>query len=533
MRVAKGKPNAESDRLRLRWRPAAAWIALILGALGLIRLIDLSSSQERNILAAVVFLVGLLGLAVWWTAISGLPWRTRLLGLAAAACAGGVFCLFFHVRGVTGDLVPIIEFRWRPSPRPLETAPPPTARETAGRPIRFGQDFPGFLGPDRNAVVEGAPLAADWSARPPEIVWRRPIGAGWSGFAIAGGLAYTQEQRGEREFVTCYDAATGKQIWACGYRARYAATLAGEGPRCAPAIADGKVFALGATGVLSALEAKSGRLLWRRRITEDAGAKVPEWGFAGSPLVWKGLVIVSAGGRDGRSLLAYRAADGEPAWAAGDAPASYSSPFLAELSGRRLVLIFNADRISAHNPQTGRVEWEYPWDARNPHVAEPVLVASNRVVFSSGYGVGAELLETRFENGWEVRRIWKSRALKAKFANFIAWRGFLYGLDDGVLACVDLKDGKRRWRRGRYGHGQMLRRGDLLLVTGERGELFLVHPEPSGLVELGRFRVFNVKSWNPPALSGEALLWRNDREAACVRIPLQNAASTPRALGGS
>jgi outer membrane protein assembly factor BamB len=284
-----------------------------------------------------------------------------------------------------------------------------------------------------------------------------------------------------------------------------------------------RVFALGATGFLNCLDLAAGRQLWFHNIAEDAGSHVPEWGFAGSPLVFDGRVVVSAGGAPDKSLLAYDAETGKPAWAGGSQRESYASPFLATLAGTRQILAFNSRKITAHDPGSGQVLWDYPWGNGQPQAAMPVVAGSNQVLFSSGYGVGSELLEigSNASGHLEAKRLWQSRKMKAKFANLVQRDGFLYGLDDGVLACLDLKDGTQRWKEGRYGHGQGLLVRGLLLLMAENGELVLLRPSPESAHELHRFRVFGSKTWNPIALAGDLLLVRNDQEAACLRLALE------------
>lgn len=514
---------APSPRPPLRLWPAGLILALLATTLAVIRSLGHLPYQSRNLASMVAVLLGLALLWLWWLLLSRAAWHWRLGVCGGAALVVALAVGLFRIRGVSGDLIPILEPRWaRPVAPPAPAGSPPSTNAapvpaTARRP-----DFPQFLGPDRNCVIPGVALDPDWVARPPQVLWRQPIGAAWSGFAIVGNQAVTQEQDGENETVTCYELLTGRRLWRHADAAHYNTTLAGEGPRCTPTIARNRVFTLGATGILNCLDLSDGRRLWTRQITTDAGSTVPEWGFAGSPLVVGGRVIVSAGGRDGRSLLAYHADTGEIVWSGGSRPANYSSPVLLTLAATPQIVMFNSRQINAHDPHTGLVLWEYPWGTGHPQVAVPVPVGSNRVVFSSGYGVGAELLEIApdADNRLSARRVWKSIRLKAKFANFIARDGFLYGLDDGVLVCVAVNDGSLRWKEGRYGHGQMLLIGDLLLVTAENGELVLLRPTSEAPNELHRWRVFTGKTWNPPALAGDILLVRNDQEAACLRLPL-------------
>jgi outer membrane protein assembly factor BamB len=296
---------------------------------------------------------------------------------------------------------------------------------------------------------------------------------------------------------------------------RYISGLAGDGPRSTPTIDGAQVFALGARGTLSAHDLQSGRRLWLKDVLAENDAEAPRWGVAGSPLVRGGHVIVNAGGPAGRSLVAYRRDSGERAWSGGDDPASYSSPFVARLLGREQVVIWNANSIAGHDPGTGTVLWRQPWTSQGEKVSKPVTLGDDGFVVSAGYGVGAKRFRLSASGGViQSRLVWESLRLKAKFTNVVMHEGNLYGLDDGVLACVDPETGERRWRAGRYGHGQVILVGRQLLVMAESGELVLVEPTPDSHVERARFPVLDGKTWNPPALAGDLLIVRNDKEAA-------------------
>ncbi|MGH9645763.1 MAG: PQQ-binding-like beta-propeller repeat protein [Bryobacteraceae bacterium] len=502
----------------IRWWPAAALLFLAGAAILWVRAKTNWSFQERNIQTLSVLAGAFVLVLLWWLTASRAPRRVRLLVTGIFAFAAGITLTVFQIHGVSGDLRPVLEFRWA---RPLALRTPSQTGTVPEATVGTALDFPQFLGPHRTAILQGSALDRDWGAKPPRVLWRQPIGAGWSGWAIVGARAFTQEQRPEGECVTCYDALTGHLLWLHAEPAHYQNALAGEGPRCTPTVLSNRVFALGASGILQCLDATTGKRLWSHNIVNDALSRVPEWGFSGSPLLFAGRVIVSAGGSSGRSLLAYDSETGKLAWSAGGQWISYSSPFLATLSGVQQILAFNSRKLSAHDAVSGQVLWEYPWGRGEPQVAVPVVTGTNRVLFSSGYGVGSELLEIApaADGHLMARRVWKSTKMKAKFANLVQREGFLYGLDDGVLACLDLKDGSQRWKAGRYGHGQGLLINDLYLLMAESGELVLLQPTPEAPNELHRFRVFSGKTWNPIAFSGGLVLARTDREAACLRIP--------------
>ncbi len=519
-----GNPPAEAaPRRSLRWWPVPVILALAAGAVIWVWQSYGRQRQDRNIATAVIGLITLLLLLLWCLFFSRLRWRIRLgvfgglIGLVLLVMA------LFRFHGVTGDLVPVLQWRWE--------HPSWTSRADPNKPLmstleahgnQLTNDWPQFLGPHRNSMVEQPGLARNWTAPAPQRLWLRSVGPGWSGFAVTGSRAITQEQRGEDETVTCYDLLTGIPLWSHAYPAHFQSPLAGEGPRATPTIVGHRVYALGATGVLSCLELETGKPLWSKDIAQDNQAKVDEWGMSCSPLIVEDLVVVSAGGRDNRSLVAYRAATGDFVWGNGTEGAGYSSPCLVTLAGAAQILIFNSGGVSAHDPMTGTNLWKYHWPGGHPHVSMPIVIPGNRLLVSSGYGVGSELLQIQKDasGAFSAIRIWKSNRLKAKFTDLVFRDGFIYGLDDGIMACLDALSGEQKWKEGRYGHGQEILAGDVLVVTAESGEVIMLDPNPQQPRELTRFSALQGKTWNPPALAGQYLLVRNDKQAACYRLPV-------------
>jgi outer membrane protein assembly factor BamB len=468
--------------------------------------------QSRNMVLIILTLVVILLLVLWWFLFSRLGIGARLLGLAVVLLPMPLF----RYAGMSGDFVPIFEFRWK------------KAREHVINPFSDAErprpDFPQFLGPTRDGRLSGPVLDPDWTKNPPQIVWRKSVGAAWSGFAVVGGRAVTQEEIDEQEFVVCCELNTGKELWRVANPDHYSSGLAGTGPRATPTIVDGRVYTLGSTGIVRCTTLADGKVQWTRDLRADAGVKVPEWGFSSSPLVHEGKVIVSAGGKPGKSLIAYRAGDGEIAWSAGDGEINYSSPFLRTVAGRPQILMLNGQSLSSHDPATGALLWEYAWPSGRPNVAQPLAIGGNRVFISSGYAWGSELAEvTADANGrFQVDRIWKSPRFQAKFSNPVERDGHVYGVSDGDFACLDLRDGSRKWKGAHYGHGQNLLVGEYFLqVAEEKGDLVLLRPTPEAANELAKFNVFDAKTWNPLALCDDLLLMRNDREAACLRLPVK------------
>ncbi len=299
----------------------------------------------------------------------------------------------------------------------------------------------------------------------------------------------------------------------------------GDGPRATPTVQDGRVFACGATGILDCLEAASGQLIWSRDVLKENNLANLTWGVSASPLVFDDKVVVTGGLTDGPTVLAYRRSDGEPLWHAGTDKASYASPILATLAGRRVVLSFNAGSLTAHDPATGDVLLNYPWsDGKMPKAAQPVVIEGHRVFISAGYGAGCELVDIQAgaDGKLVASQVWKSNRMKTQFNSVALREGFLYGLDDGLLACVEVATGARQWKDGRYGSGQTLLVDDLVIIQSEPGPVFLAEARPDGFRELGRLPALSAKTWNYPTLAGRYLLVRNSEEAVCYELPLQN-----------
>ncbi len=493
---------------------APALCLALLGALAWVWGFTGVQRQDKYIRTTLILMAGYAIFLLWMVFASG--WRGRARwSVIGGTVAVALFCRFaLRISGVTGDLLPIVEGRWTKAR--VEAAEGILTR--AASPAALTASFPQFLGPSRNGVLAGPVLARDWTKAPPRVLWRHGVGAAWSGFAVEGARAVTQEQRDGEELAVCHDTLTGAVLWTRADVARYATVIAGEGPRATPTISSNRVFTMGGTGLLNCLDLATGKLLWQHDTLKESGAPLPEWGVACSPLVTERAVIVTVGGRHG--MVAFDRETGARLWAAGSDSPHWCSPVRVTLGGLPQVVVFS-ENVSAYDEHSGKVLWQSPWRSPYPHVSTPLVVSSNRVLVSQGYGGGSELLEVAATNRhWRATRVWKSIRLKSKFANMIALEGFVYGLDDGALACVELATGELKWKGGRYGHGQMLLVGELLLLMAESGEVVLVEPGPAEPRELSRFKVFAAKTWNPPALAGDLLLIRNDREAACVRLPL-------------
>jgi len=530
-------------------------------------------------------LVGV-AIVVWWLAASRAPWRERGLGLFAWLAAGAITVPFYHPSfraiGTLIYAVPVVATTWVawllvsgsmrwPSRRAglalvflltwgyfallrfdgidgsmqvkLSYRGTPTGEDkflaefrdrdavasaeshAAQATLALGPgDWPCFRGPYRDSRLPGVSVRTDWSEeKPPRRLWRHRVGPGWSSFAVVGNRAFTQEQRGQSEVVICYDVGSGSPIWVHGDNERFEETIGGPGPRATPTFHEGRLYTQGAKGRLNCLDATSGEVIWSRDLVADSGAAVPNWGFSSSPLVARGLLSVFAGGPDGKSVMAYDAQTGEPAWSSGEAQLSYCSLQLSTLAGVEQLLLTSEKGATAFDPQTGNVLWQHEWPLTGgmARVTQPAVIGDSDILIGTFFGLGLRRVHVeQTGDGWRTDSLWTTKAIKPYFSDFVIHDGHIYGFDSAIFMCVRLEDGKPKWRTRGYGSGQVLLLPDqnLLLVLSEQGEVALLRASPSGHEELCKFQAIEGKTWNHPVLSRGKLLVRNGEEAACYEL---------------
>lgn len=450
-----------------------------------------------------------------------LPTRPRIFVLGAAILLACAIWPLLRTDGLTGGAGSDFAWRWSQTPeqellaRANDEALEQKTNLTA---THIKTAWPGFRGPRRDGIIRSTKIAADWQVSPPVELWRRAVGPGWSSFAVGGDLVYTQEQRGEDEMVSCYNARTGEPVWRHGDAARFWESNAGAGPRATPTLDNGRLYTLGATGILNALDAADGTVIWSRNAATDTGTEIPGWGFAASPLVVDDLVIAATAG----ALAAYDRNSGEPRWFAPQGGYGYSSPHRITLDGVEQILLLRGNEAIGIAPSDGKLLWQHALPPGSS-IVQPALTADGDLLISDGEKTGMRRVTVARQDGtWATDERWSTNGLKPYFSDFVVHEGHAYGFDGSILACIDVETGKRQWKGGRYGQGQLvlLADQDLLLVLSERGELALVAAIPDHYAEQARFAAVSGKTWNHPALVGDILYVRNDREMVAFRLPL-------------
>lgn len=539
---------------RAAWPDRIGAIALMIVAVLLTKLVvhqSISNGMMGMMLPIFSIPVLTLALVVAVAAgrrLSGAPRRALVGAAILLGCA--VFTLL-RTGGMTGDANSDLHWRWTQTPEekllaqaanaPAPIAPIPAASATPepedAVPAKASEeptptpdvpetpkthaDWPGFRGAARDGIVRAVKIETDWTKTPPVEVWRKKIGPGWSSFAVRGDLVYTQEQRGEDELVSCYNLTTGEPVWRHSDKARFYESNAGAGPRGTPTLSKGRVYSMGATGILNALDARNGAVVWSRNAASDTGAKLPGWGFASSPLVAGDTVIVATSG----VLAAYDRATGKPRWQGPAGGAGYSSPQLTTIDGIAQILLLNTTGAISVAPADGTLLWKHEWDGDG--IVQPAVMAGGNILLGSGSGIASgngtrRVAVKHGDAGWNVEERWTSNSLKPYFNDFVIHKSNAFGFDGSILACIGLDDGKRKWKGGRYGHGQilLLPEQDLLLVLSEEGDLALVKASADQFTEVAKFKAIEGKTWNHPVLVGDQLLVRNGEEMAAFRLTL-------------
>lgn len=381
-------------------------------------------------------------------------------------------------------------------------------------------DWPQFRGPGRDGVSAEKGLAASWPADGPKELWRVELGDGYSAPVIAAGRVYTMFSRGDDEFIACFDAADGSELWRVRADATWKDRFA-NGPRSTPTVDGETVYALGSRGKLLALAAADGALRWSRDLPREFGAKAPKWGVSTSPLVEGKALLVDVGGNEGASIVAFDKASGKELWRAGSDGAGYSAPVAFEAGGVRQVVFFTATSVTALRPSDGTLLWEVPWATSwDVNAATPIFIPPDKLFVSSGYDVGAAVyrIKSGADGEVSVEELWKNREMKNKFSSSVLHDGYIYGFDEKTLKCIGATDGETRWQARGLGHGSLLYADGKLIVLGDEGTLALVEATPEEYREKSRAQVVEGRTWTMPALSGGRLYVRNLKELVAFDV---------------
>lgn len=384
------------------------------------------------------------------------------------------------------------------------------------------QDWPRFRGPEGDGIVRGASLEP-WSVDGPKLLWKRPLGAGFSSISAVDGTLYTLFGNDSDEFLVALDAGSGEERWRLRLD-ELRKDQFGDGPRATPTVdvsagKNGLVYAVSALGHLWAVDRATGKASWDVNLRKKYGAQVPTWGVSAEPVVHGDLLLLDVGGERGHGLVAFDKKTGEVRWKAPSELPGYSIPITFTAAGREQTVFFTGNKVIAVDPSDGTILWEHPWKtAYDVNAAAPIFLEPDRLFVSSGYDTGAAMLrivksdDAKKAKGIGVEEVWTSRRMKNQFSSSVHLDGTIYGFDNKSLKAIDAKTGEDLWRKSGFGHGSLFLVGDRLVVLGDNGKLALVEATPAEYREKAMATVDSGKHWTVPTLYDGRLYVRNERE---------------------
>lgn len=398
------------------------------------------------------------------------------------------------------------------------------ASAAAADPSR-GTDWPQFRGPQQNGVSVEKGLLRSWPESGPKVVWKKPIGSGFSSMTVVGDALYTMAVDGESETAFRLRASDGDVVWRVPLGPVFPEVF-GNGPRSTPTVEGDVVYMLAASGRLHALKTKDGARLWEVDVMKTFNAPSPMRGFAGSPVVDGGLVVLEVGGTEGKAIVALDKKTGQTRWTALDGKPGYVTPLAVTIDGvRQYVTVRTAEGDVVSLAADGKVHWRHPW--KKGAIASPLFLPPNRIFVSASEDAGAVLLEIGTADGQAtVKEVWSNRLMKNHFSSSVLYDGHIYGFDNASLKCIVAATGEQKWVQRGYGKGSLIAADGLLYILSDQGQLILAEATPEGFAEKGRVKVMEGKTWTAPTLSQGRLYLRDEDEMIVLDVSNQ---ATPAA----
>lgn len=454
----------------------------------------------------------------------------RIRNTSRLLFVGWMLFTLVRVDGFDGSYYPEFAWRWTPvHEQTLAALPqqsePVSTRETTEIPVSVPAEWPRFRGSAENGISTADLTPLDWKNQPPEILWKIRVGPAWSSFSCSGKRLFTQEQRHEQEYVSCYDAADGSLIWSHADNTRFEEVVSGAGPRSTPAVINGRVFAVGGRGLLTCLDEETGAEVWQRDFVMEFGADPPMWGFSGSPEPVDDKIVVYVGGEK-HGLTAFDMESGEVRWSFPSRGMNYTTVKTAKLCETPCLLFCDGAGVHALDPATGQPCWTFkPTGYEQTPMVDPQQFENGDLLVALGDGAGVCRLQvTRTEGdeglSWKITELWSSRFLRPSFNDSLISNDLVFGFNQAVFSCIDGQTGKRLWHGGRYGFGQaiLLQTTGQIIVAAENGDAVLLRATGDGLQEQHRISVLNGKTWNHPIVANGCLYLRNGADAVCMKL---------------
>ncbi len=375
-------------------------------------------------------------------------------------------------------------------------------------------DWPQWRGPDRNGISMESAWSADWPAAGPKIAWRARVGLGFAAVSVMEGRVVTTGHDDGKDHVVCFEGESGRELWRHSFPSELGDRFFEGGTTGTPTISGGRVYVLNRWGDTFCLDLVTGKPVWHRNVAELTEARVPDWGFGGSPVVEDGRVFLNVG----EGGLALSAKDGEILWKSGTRSAGYSTPVFRGEGEQRWMVVGTAQGYAAVRPSDGTEVWRIRWLTQYGVNAADPIIEGDQMFLSTGYGKGGAMF--RLGKG-EPELVWKTKVLRTQMNPAVLWKGHLYGVDGDTterasLKCVEFGTGTEKWSQAGFGSGGVMVAGERLVALSGSGELMVGEASPAGFDPVARAQVLGGKSWTVPVLAGGRIHCRNSRGEVVV-----------------
>lgn len=393
-------------------------------------------------------------------------------------------------------------------------------------------DWPQWRGPLRNGHALEKDL--DWqrlnqTSISRHVLWERPLSGGFSSIVVANGQCYTMTQDGNSEAVVCWNSETGDELWRYRYQALFHSDQ-GSGPRSTPCVDGNLLFTVGATGMMHCLHTQpktsEGKVVWKRDLLSEFGGENLRWGVSFSPVVRGDLVYAIPGGANKHCVIALNKHDGSLVWHSRNDKASYSSPIIGELAGKEQLVCLTGSGLVGMNPDDGTIYWCFPWQTRfGGNVATPILVG-DYIFVSTGYGKGCGVVKIEVKKNGTMQPKWAYKnnpRMENHFSTSIFHDGHIYGFNNEILTCLDVRTGKTAWRERGFGKGTLIMADGNLVILGEHGDLAIAPASPEGFQAIAQTKLLSGRCWSAPALANGRLYVRNEEKILCLDLRTSNS----------
>ena len=384
-----------------------------------------------------------------------------------------------------------------------------------------GAEWPQWQGPTRDNISQETGWLKNWPEGGPDIVWRIPIGEGYSGISIVDGRIYTMHSEGEDEFAVCLDASDGAEIWRARTDDNYQSGE-GSGPRSTPAVDGDTVYVLSAKGKLYCLDASNGEKVWGHDFVTEFESGMPGFGFSTSPIIEGDSLLIEAGGKNGKSIVAFDKGTGAILWTSHTDGAGYSSPIVIDSNGVRQAIFLTGKSLVSVSPADGTIYWKHvPWPTGNDiNAAVPILLPGDRIFVSAAYDKGSVLLQMKSDGDeMSVEEVWRSHDVMENWMSSSVLLGeYLYGFDEAILKCIEASTGEQKWAHRGFDRGTLLLADGHLIILGEGGNLGIAEANPSEYKGVAETQLLEGRCFTPPTFVGGKLYLRNQKELVCVDL---------------